>query len=309
MFKRERLNENFLALLKELEKKGVIKGPDYLVVLPKAVGVTPSQLSEYLERTKHISFHQAISFCLAYKIPEKKMFSGIPDYGSEIAKESIPDAIGGPIIPSDPKPSVELIRNPNLPGGQQFRVIGMSMEPNYPEGKIVVGKKLEKPSDIRDGWVYVIENRDGLRIKRLRKVKGSHFKLISDNESYYEEGIDFDDYPESKIYEVKPQEGFSQMKNSGLSIEEKRFKINQMLGHNKIEAVCETLMKYLGGHDNFSAIIHILRDFKVIQQAFQKKAMKKEKKEEEEVKVVDRLFSFLQDLKDKDWDKIEIEMD
>ncbi|MFN0214174.1 MAG: helix-turn-helix transcriptional regulator [Saprospiraceae bacterium] len=307
MSKRERLNENFLALLKELGKKGVIKGPDYLVVLPKAVGVPPSQLVAYLERTKHITFHQAISFCEAYEIPEKKMFLGIPNYGSEIAKENIPDAFGGPIIPSDPAPSIEFIRAPTLPGEQQFRVIGMSMEPNYFEGKIVVGKKLEKPSEIRNGLVHIIENREGLRIKRLQKVKGSHYKLISDNKSYYEDSINFDDYPESKIYEVRPQEGIQAMKNNGLSIKEKQFKVNQMLGNNQIETVCEILMKYLDEHDNVPSVIYILRDFKVIQQAFQKKAMKKEKKDEEEVKVVDRLFSFLKDLNDKDWDKLEIE--
>jgi len=94
MSKRERLNENFLALLEELEKKGVIKGRDYLVALPNTLGVTHAQFEKYFERTKHITFLQAISFCSTYEIPEKKMFIGISEYGSEIAKESIPSAFG-----------------------------------------------------------------------------------------------------------------------------------------------------------------------------------------------------------------------
>lgn len=92
-----------------------------------------------------------------------------------------------------------------------------------------------------------------------------------------------------------------------MSNKEKRIKINQMIGDNEIEDVCSLLMQQTGEGSNGHIITIILRDFREIQKAFQTKSLSGDKKRQEEAKVIDRLFSFLQSLKDKDLSEIEMD--
>lgn len=91
-----------------------------------------------------------------------------------------------------------------------------------------------------------------------------------------------------------------------ISSKEKRIKINQMIVNNEVETVCNLFIQQLDGGYSGHTVTFILRDFKEIQKAFQIKSMTKRKKQEEETKVIDRLFSFLKYLKDSDLDEIEL---
>ncbi|MFN0214173.1 MAG: toll/interleukin-1 receptor domain-containing protein [Saprospiraceae bacterium] len=92
-----------------------------------------------------------------------------------------------------------------------------------------------------------------------------------------------------------------------ISNNEKRIKINQMIVDNEMETVCNLLIQQLGGNYSGHIVTVILRDFKEIQRDFQTKSMSKHKKQEEETKVIDRLLSFLQNLKDIDLNEIELD--
>jgi hypothetical protein len=94
----------------------------------------------------------------------------------------------GSILLSNPKaledlPSLSL---PNAPFGLNiaFQITGDSMHPTLKNHDYVAANKIENLNNIRDGFVYIIIDRDdGVLCKRLYRC-GSDFTIVSDNHTF-----------------------------------------------------------------------------------------------------------------------------
>ena len=91
-------------------------------------------------------------------------------------------------ILNNPKKLEELpaISLPNAPFGLNvaFQIEGDSMHPTIRHLDFVAANQLNEVNDIRDGYTYVIIDKDdGVLCKRLYR-KGMDFKIVSDNPNY-----------------------------------------------------------------------------------------------------------------------------
>jgi len=90
-----------------------------------------------------------------------------------------------------------------------------------------------------------------------------------------------------------------------MSNSEKLSKINLMISDNEIDKVCQILMK-CSSSIKFGIPAVIRRDYTEIQTSFQKSIISKREKTSKEILLLDRLYSLMNDLSDKDLDEIEI---
>ena len=75
---------------------------------------------------------------------------------------------------------------PNAPNGLNisFQITGESMHPTVRHLDYVVATKIDSPNEIREGFVYVIIDKDdGVLLKRIYK-QGEDYSIISDNPDY-----------------------------------------------------------------------------------------------------------------------------
>jgi transcriptional regulator with XRE-family HTH domain len=89
---------------------------------------------------------------------------------------------------------------PMLSGGnyRAFEIIGDSMLPT-PSGSIIVGEKVEDPSDIKNSQAYIVVSRsEGIVYKRVEKNNRAKNKLtlISDNPQYQPYQVNAEDVAE-----------------------------------------------------------------------------------------------------------------
>ena len=89
---------------------------------------------------------------------------------------------------------------PMLAGGnyRAFEIIGDSMLPT-PSGSIIVGEKIENPSDIKNSQAYIVVSRnEGIVYKRIEKNGRSKNKLtlVSDNPQYQPYQVNAEDVVE-----------------------------------------------------------------------------------------------------------------
>ncbi len=89
---------------------------------------------------------------------------------------------------------------PMLAGGnyRAFEIIGDSMLPT-PSGSIIVGEKIENPTDIKNSQAYIVVSRnEGIVYKRVEKNNRSKNKLtlISDNPQYQPYQVNAEDVVE-----------------------------------------------------------------------------------------------------------------
>ena len=89
---------------------------------------------------------------------------------------------------------------PMLSGGnfRAFEIIGDSMLPT-PSGSIIVGEKIEGPTDIRNNQAYIVVSRnEGIVYKRVEKNNRSKNKLtlVSDNPQYQPYQVNAEDVVE-----------------------------------------------------------------------------------------------------------------
>jgi transcriptional regulator with XRE-family HTH domain len=89
---------------------------------------------------------------------------------------------------------------PMLSGGnyRAFEIIGDSMLPT-PSGSIIVGEKIENPSDIKNSQAYIVVSRnEGIVYKRIEKNGRSKNKLtlVSDNPQYQPYQVNAEDVVE-----------------------------------------------------------------------------------------------------------------
>ena len=89
---------------------------------------------------------------------------------------------------------------PMLSGGnyRAFEIIGDSMLPT-PSGSIIVGEKIEGPSDIKNSQAYIVVSRnEGIVYKRVEKNNRSKNKLtlVSDNPQYQPYQVNAEDVVE-----------------------------------------------------------------------------------------------------------------
>lgn len=307
MSDRETLNGNFVSIYKEMEETGTIAGLESLLHLAEVLDIDLKLLRAYIRGEHFITFKEAYHFCKVYNISERRMFEGIDNYAEKIIGSSLTpttEAIGGHALPDSPERTVLFVKRPGqAPKGNKiaFKVVGSSMMPTYTEGQQVYGRKIEQISEIKDGRVYIVITSEHPRIKRIYKEGKKRLRLESDNPEYEDDFVDLIEFPNIQIYEVSPQ--FDKKKHDQALIrEEKRFKLNILISENKIDLVCQLLMKGLGFKDSTPAIIR--RAFLEIQKNYQNEMIKKENKREEEVKIIDRLYSFLESLTDEDWEKV-----
>ncbi len=66
-----------------------------------------------------------------------------------------------------------------------FQITGDSMYPAFKEGEWVLTKALGNVSEVKSGNIYVIVERESIRLKKIKKIPGdTHFTLLSLNREY-----------------------------------------------------------------------------------------------------------------------------
>lgn len=84
--------------------------------------------------------------------------------------------------------TLETISLPGFSGGdfRAFEVSGVSMEPTFSPGDLVICEHIERPEDIEDSWPYVLVTTEGICLKRVTNLvtKKGYLIIESDNQAY-----------------------------------------------------------------------------------------------------------------------------